>query len=315
MTTGEMHYKSVYMEVLPPAGVRMRGRARSCAVVAAVFVAVSGLGAQQSDTSKAAALRALDSLITDAAAIASRNPTTAQMTQATLRAAPGNSLGSESAWGAGWGDFFAGVGYQSRGRFSSRPDGSESAGFGVGDPERFVGLEVGFNSASSFRQTPGKNGSVSLKLHRHLPWQYGFAVGIENAASWGGTDGGSSTWAAVSHTFQFRENPEHFFGSLAWNLGVGNSRFLSQQSLAAGNKGVNAFGSAGLRLISRAALVADWTGQDLDAGISFVPLRRSPIVFSASFADVTRRAGDGPRLILGAGAGFRVLDLFTQGGR
>lgn len=293
----------------------MRGRAISCVIIGAVFVAASGLGAQQSDTSKVGTLRALDSLIADAAAIASRSPTTAQLTQATLRAAPGNSLGSESAWGAGWGDFFAGVGYQSRARFSSRPDGSESMGFGLGDPAQLIGLEVGVNSASTFRQMPGKNGSVSIKLHRHLPGQYGFAVGIENAASWGGTDGGSSTWAAVSHTFQFRENPDHFFGSLAWNFGVGNSRFLSQQDLAAGSKGVNVFGSAGLRLISRAALVADWTGQDLDAGISFVPLRRSPIVFSASFADVTRRAGDGPRLILGAGAGFRVLDLFTGSDR
>jgi len=294
----------------------MRGRVARCSAVAVVVFAGARLaGAQQRDTSKAKLLQSLDSLITDAAAIAAQVPTTAELTQASLRASPGNSLGSESAWGAGWGDFFAGVGYQSRARFSSRPDGSESAGFGLGDPIRLIGLEVGVNSASTFRQTPAKNGSVSLKFHRRLPGDYGFAVGIENAASWGGTDGGSSTWGAVSHTFQFRQNPEHFFGSLAWNLGVGNSRFLSQQSLAAGSKGVNVFGSAGLRLISRAALVADWTGQDLDAGISFVPLRRSPIVFSASFADLTHRAGDGPRLILGAGAGFRLLDLFTESGR
>lgn len=289
---------------------------RSSWIIAAVFVVASSVAsAQQMDTSQAARLRALDSLITDAATVASQGQTTAQLTQAILRAAPGNSLGSESAWGAGWGDFFAGVGYQSRGRFSSRPDGSASAGFGLGDPATYVGLEVGINSASTVHQTPGKNGSVSLKLHRHLPGMYGIAFGVENAASWGGTDGGSSTWGAVSHTFQFRENPEHFFGSLAWNLGVGNSRFLSQQNLAAGKGSVNVFGSAGVRLISRAALVGDWTGQDLDAGVSFVPLRRSPIVFSVSFADLTRHAGDGPRLIIGAGAGFRLLDLFTESGR
>jgi hypothetical protein len=275
----------------------------------------TAVGAQQADTSKAGQLRALDSLITDAAAIAARVPSTAAMTQATLRAAPGNSVGSESAWGAGWGDFFAGVGYQSRARFSSKPDGSESVGFGLGDPRQYVGLEVGINSASTFRQTPGKNGSVSLKLHRALPGEYGIAVGIENAAAWGGTDGGSSTYGVVSHTFQFREDPQHFFGSLAWNVGVGNSRFLSEQDLAAGKKGVNVFGSAGLRLISRASLVGDWTGQDLDAGLSIVPFRRSPLVLSLGMADLTHRAGDGARLIVGLGAGFRVLDLFTQAGR
>jgi hypothetical protein len=61
--------------------------------------------------------------------------------------------------------------------------------------------------------------------------------------------------------------------------------------------------------------VSDWTGQDLDTGISFIPFRHSPIVVSLSMADVTRRAGDGPRFIAGIGAGFRFADLFAEGNR
>lgn len=286
-------------------------------VIGAVVVAIAAISsvswAQQSDSAKARALRSLDSLIWETAAIAAPLPTTAQMTQVTLRAQPGNSVGSESAWGAGWGDFFAGVGYQERGRFSSHPDGTASFGFGLGNPRRDLGLEVGVNSASTFHQGPGKNGSVSLKLHRVLPGAYGLAVGVENAASWGGTDGGSSTYGVLSHTHQIRDDPSLFLGSVAWNVGVGNSRFLSQQDLVAGKTGgVNAFGSLGVRMASRASLIADWTGQDLDAGLSLVPFHRSPMILSLGVADLTRRAGDGPRFIVGLGAGFRMFELFTN---
>src|SRR5476649_524185 len=121
-----------------PRGNRMSGRV--CHVlsgaVAAFFVISSVSGAQQSDTAKARALAGLDSLISETASIAAGIPSTAQIAAARLRAQPGNSVGSESAWGAGWGDFFAGVGYQARDRFSSRPDGSASFGFGLGNPHR-----------------------------------------------------------------------------------------------------------------------------------------------------------------------------------
>lgn len=286
---------------------------RIVASAAVALVAVSGaLGAQQSDTARARELRGLDSLILDVAAIAVQGVTTQQMVQAVVRGQPGNVLGSESAFGAGWGDLFAGVGYQARGRFTSLPDGSAGFGFGLGSPRRDLGLEVALNSASTFRQGLGRNGSVSLKLHRVLPGAYGVAVGFENIASWGGTDGGSSTYGVVSHTVKLRDDPNNLMGSVAWNIGVGNSRFLSQQALAVGNGGVNVFGSAGFRFVSRAAFVADWTGQDLDVGISAVPMHRSPLVFSISLADVTRRAGDGPRLVIGAGAGFRIFDMFRH---
>lgn len=289
--------------------------ARFCRALGAIAFAIMVVGrpahAQQPDTSAAATLRSLDSLISEAAAIASRLPGTQQMVQAALRGQPGNSVGSESAWGAAWGDFFGGAGYQSRGRFSSLPDGSASVGFGLGDPRREVGLEVGISSASTFRHAPGQSGSVSLKLHRALPGAYGIAIGVENGASWGGADGGSSSYGVVSHTFQLRSDASEFLGSLAWNVGLGNSRFLSQQSLAAGKKGVNAFGSAGLRLVPRASIVGDWTGQDLDASLSLVPFRSSPLVLSLGFADLTHRAGDGARFIVSLGAGFHLTNMLA----
>jgi hypothetical protein len=54
------------------------------------------------------------------------------------------------------------------------------------------------------------------------------------------------------------------------------------------------------------ALAADWTGQDLDAGVTFTPFPGRGIVGSIGFADLTRTAGDGPRFIMSFGFGFNA---------
>jgi hypothetical protein len=261
----------------------------------------------------ARAIRRLDSLLSRS--IILEAVSTEELTREGLRGQPGSSAGSTGAFGAEWGDFFFGAGYQARARFTRVNDGAVSAGFGLGNPTEYVGLEVAFTSASTFRQGFGNNGSVSFKLHRILPNYYGVAVGFENAGSWGGTDGGSSVYGVVSHNYRFRDDATAFLGSLAWNLGVGNNRYLRESVLARGDKGVNVFASGGLRLSQQAALVLDWTGQDLTSVISFVPLRRVPLVVSAGFADLTHTAGDGPRFIVGAGMGFKAKDVFGHGPR
>jgi hypothetical protein len=237
---------------------------------------------------------------------------TTALTEQGLRGQPGSSAGSTGAFGAQWGDFFGGAGYQARTRFSDVNDGSVSAGFGLGNAQ-YVAMEVTFTSASTFRHGFGNNGSVSLKLHRILPNFYGVAIGYENVGNWGNTDGGSSVYGVVSHNVRFREDATALFGSLAWNVGVGNNRYLRESDLTAGRSGVNAFASGGLRLHERSALVLDWTGQDLTSVISFVPVRHLPLVVSAGWADLTRTAGDGPRFIVGAGAGFKAKDFFGRG--
>jgi hypothetical protein len=299
----------------PPMLVRTF-RVPAALALLAVFPA-SGL-AQRADTSRAATLAALDSLInatTTLAAGVRGVQATARMTEVALRAQPGNTVGSQSGWGASWGDFFGGVGYQSRARFNAHPDGSASFGFGLGTA-RHLGGEVSFNSASTLHNLPGTNGSVSVKLHRAVIFRssvYGVAAGVENFLSWGATDGGSSTYFVVSHSRQMRKDASAFFGSMAWNVGIGNSRFLTEDMLADGNPNrINGFGSIGFRVHSQASFITDWTGQDLALGLSVVPLKRSPVVMSIGLADVTGKAGDGARVVMGMGAGFHIFDPLAK---
>lgn len=291
-------------------GLACAGLALASAADAQVVTRADSLVARD-PAAATASVRQLDSLLTRSVRLVTLS--TQDLTRQGLRGQPGSSAGSTGAFGAEWGDVFFGAGYQSRARFTSVNDGSVAGGFGLGNPTQYVGLEVGITSYSTVREGFGKNGSVSLKLHRILPGYYGVAVGVENVGNWGTTDGGSSTYAVVSHNYQFRDDATAFLGSLAWNVGAGNNRYLRQSTLAAGNTGINPFASGGLRLHEQAALVLDWTGQDLTSVISFVPIRSAPLVISAGWADLTHSAGDGARFIVSAGMGFKAKDLLGFG--
>jgi len=230
-----------------------------------------------------------------------------QITVATFLGAPGSSLGSPSVSGAGSGDYFFGAGYQERTRYTSRPDGGFGAGTGFGDPEGGVAGEVAVASYSSVRHGFLTIGGISFKLHHRDPQhQMLYAIGVENAVKWGRTDGGTSLYGLVGHVFILREGDNASFGVLSTSLGVGNGRFRSEADVLAHRQTAGILGGLGLRLIPSVAAAADWTGQDLDAGFTITPFPGRGIVGSVGMADLTRRAGDGPRFIMSLGFGFNA---------
>lgn len=222
---------------------------------------------------------------------------------------PGSSSGSPTAFGADYGNAFIGASFQARTRYTESADGAVSLGFGVGDAQKSVGLEVAvaiLDLANSGRGDPGAfgRGSVSFKLHRLLPDDMGVAVGVENLLVWGGTDSGTSVYGVVSKVFRFQDNPQKPFSSLTASLGLGTGRFKSESDFENGEGSVNVFGSLGLRVAEPVSLIADWTGQDLTLGASIVPFKNIPLVITPAFADITGNAGDGARFILGIGYSF-----------
>ncbi len=234
-------------------------------------------------------------------------PLPVTLTPSTLGAAasPGSSSGSPTAFGASFGQVFAGASYQERTRFTETSDGSLSAGFGLGDARKYAGLEVAVSVLDlSSRNNDDKafdRGSFSFKLHRALPNNWAVAVGYENAIVWGFTDAGSSVYGVVSKIIPFKNSPAEPFSSLTVSAGIGNGRFRSEDDFNRDEGTVNFFGSAGLRVIEQASVIADWTGQDLTVGASIVPFRNLPIVITPAVADITGSAGDGARFILGVG--------------
>ncbi len=216
---------------------------------------------------------------------------------------PGSSLTSPTAFGAQFGDLFAGASYQSRTRFVNQDDGGLVFGFGLGE-RRTVGLEVAVSSFSTFRQGFFENGGVSFKLHRLLSNDMAIAFGVENAITFGSPDGGSSVYGVVSKVFPLQNDSTKPFSSVTMSVGLGGGRFRSERDVQRGIDSVNVFGSVGLRVIEPISLIADWTGQDLTIGTSIAPFRNFPLVITPAVADITGNAGDGARFILGVGFGY-----------
>jgi hypothetical protein len=225
------------------------------------------------------------------------------------RLGPAASVSVPTAFGVDGGEVFMGVAYQGRTRYTEDDDAAAVVGFGVGT-RRVVALEAALTSYSTIRSYPFETGGLSVKLHRALPRQTSVAIGYENALSWGGSDAEGSLYGAVTRMVNLREDPESVFNIAVFTLGVGNGRFRFEEDDAEGKETVNVFAAAGVRATPSVSLVADWTGQDVNAAASLTPLRHIPLVVTVGLADLTGSAGDGARLILSLGYGLAIRQPF-----
>ncbi|NEQ33221.1 MAG: S-layer homology domain-containing protein [Leptolyngbya sp. SIO4C5] len=213
---------------------------------------------------------------------------------------PGSSVGSPTAFGADWRDVFFGATFQERTRFTNRSDGAIGLGFGLGDARNLVGLEVAL-AIVDLRGDAFEDGGVSFKLHRQFEGNWAVAVGVENLITFGDPDGGESGYGVVSKVFRLREDPSQPFSSVTASVGAGGGRFRPEDS----DDDLGIFGSVGVRVVEPVSVIADWTGQDLNLGVSVAPFRNFPLVITPALADVTGEAGDGTRFIMGVGVGTR----------
>jgi hypothetical protein len=210
---------------------------------------------------------------------------------------PVGGLGTPTAFGANWGDFFFGAGYQNETRpniysnlrlpndplatAAEKKKGQEtfaySVGLGLGDARSFFGLET---VATTYNRTgagnPGsfENGGVSFKLHKLLGDNFAIAGGYENAVTFGnnpatpdgGVNGGRTGYGVASLIL----NPDPtmgFFSNTTLSVGAGAGRFRSVGDIRTNKDNINVFGSLGTRLFSNVSLVGDWNGQDLSVGL------------------------------------------------
>jgi hypothetical protein len=237
--------------------------------------------------------------------------------EARARMAPGMSASSPTAYGLASRDAFLGASYQARSRYSrSAVDGSVAAGFGLGNPYTLAGLEVVVTSFSTLRSRGSSAGfgdvaGMDLKLHMAFRANFAVAAGWESAImrNHGGySDGGSNKFVVLSKWLPLRDGERKLFSQLLLSAGLGNGRFLSETRWAENPGSIAPFGSVALRVAPPLAVVVDWPGQDLMAGISMAPLPRFPLVLNAGLADLLGRTFDPyrkPRLVLSAGVGFR----------
>lgn len=217
---------------------------------------------------------------------------------------PGSTVGVPSAFGANFGDAFVGLAFSNRRPRINESDGALSFGFGLGDSERSLGLEVNANIGSLRRF--GANGDVGLKLHRALPGKAAIALGFDEGIIWGEENRNtvSTLYGVVSKIFDLRPEDQYNSQTLTLTLGFGGGRFRSFDNIVNRQGGVGVFASAGYRFIPQASAIASWTGQDLNLGISYVPIKTTPLFLTFVVGNVLNRNDNATLFSFGIGYGF-----------
>ncbi|RCJ35182.1 hypothetical protein A6769_19025 [Nostoc punctiforme NIES-2108] len=219
---------------------------------------------------------------------------------------PTLSFGIPSAFGANMGDFFFAASGATRKERNGDAgfDGSTSVGFGLGDSQKLIGLEVSFNNGSI--KNFGANGTFDLKAHRVLyagsKNQIAAAVGWNTFAQYGNEAIADSTvYGAVTNVSVLQPNNPHNKMPLAFTVGVGGGNFRS------GNDSVGVFGGFGLQVDPQVGIGASWSGVGLNAGVSFVPVPTIPLTIVLQGSDLTDRTPGGTAFIISVSYGFNFL--------
>jgi hypothetical protein len=200
--------------------------------------------------------------------------------------------------------------YQADTRNSSEDDGSIGATIGLGQPEK-LGFDVGVNFLSLFGGRGddagfGERGSFNFKLHRRLRPDLSVAVGVRNTLIWKGSDSPTRYYAVASKVFRTKENYRDPFSRVYASLGIEHSSVGSQndpfrddaQAVIDEFGKNNVFGSLAVKLSEPVNAFVEWSGEDLNAGVSFVPFRSVPLVVTPAIVDITGRGSDDARFNL-----------------
>lgn len=211
---------------------------------------------------------------------------------------PAISIITPIGYGGSYGVAGVGLFYQDSTRFGGNSDGALSASVGLGDPDNAIGFTTSL-AIFSLTNRGGdddafENGSLSFKISRNLPGQAAISLGVENLIFWpeDENDAGTSTYLVGSKLFRLREDIFAPLSIAYLTVGVGNGRFRPPEDFDRVDDGFqfNPFGSVAVQLVRGANAIAEWSGQDLDIGVSLVPFRRIPAVVTLSLLDLTGNA-------------------------
>jgi hypothetical protein len=132
-------------------------------------------------------------------------------------------------------------------------------------------------------------------------------LGVENFARFSGRNVSNfqSYYLVATKIFTLDEDLTQPFSVLYTSIGLGTGRFLSTETVDIyGGNGVNVFGSAAIQVVQGINGIFEWSGKDIDIGLSFVPFRDFPLVITPGVVDITGNAGDGARFVITANIGL-----------
>jgi hypothetical protein len=204
----------------------------------------------------------------------------------------GASFGSPTAFGADWGSVGLGVYAQTLPDEieDEDVDGSAALVFGLGDANKYVGLETAVITSSLTDSAGsgdgfGEAGGLAFKLHTNVPGGAALAIGVIGTSRWGVAEdtNESSVYANASKVFSIDTGSSRH--ALVATLGVGDGAFTNDLD----DSGVNVFGTLAFYITRQLSLIADHTGRFTNVGLSVAPINGIPLVATLGAVNVTER--------------------------
>jgi hypothetical protein len=254
----------------------------------------------------------------EATAVAVRKPSNAAVTGIT----------TPSGFGANWGTFFIGSGYQDSlapapwfGSPNSASPGLNTtgfglaAGFGIGNSRDLVGLETSYSTFSNGGGPDGSTplalfdrGGVNFKLHKQLGDSFSIAAGWENAIK----NGYASNDQTAKDTFYgviTSVLPVSDTNNFTASVGIGNGRFRQIGDILTEKDNTSIFGSLGFRISENIGLVTDYNGRNFSVGLPLtlklsdnIGLQVTPAILDVAGDKVYKESS---RFAIGGGLGIR----------
>ena len=221
-----------------------------------------------------------------------------------------------SALVAEWGNYFVSASAYAydngsgNGRQTYSVDGSVNVGVGFGSARHAVAVELDYNQESVANVANG--GSLDVRLGRELISTDTFNLhlgggwlGVASFGPW--PKPGGSPYGVLTAAWPLRPRESQFRQTMQVNLGAGSGRFQRIDAVNLISDGVLA--SVGVELTPNLGISTGWAGKGVNASLSYVPLRATPLYLSLSGANLTNVDGTGRAVALSLswGGTFRTV--------
>ncbi len=235
------------------------------------------------------------------------------MAQQALRV-PAISSNNPDAFARGYiGTIGGGFLMQSRSRFTTKtfdPDANAVFVFGLGNPEKFAGVDLRVNvyGLGGKAGTINNFGRGSLDLHfsRKVTDMFWVGAGIYDLTAW--RDSSSqitrSAYLGFSAVLPLRTG-RRTFNTLYFSAGLGDGRFRSSPNFDRGIEGdLNLFGSVAIQVVPEFNYLLEWSGYSLFTGVAFYPFKIIPGQILIGMDELTNHHR---RFIIAGSIGFQTV--------
>lgn len=214
------------------------------------------------------------------------------------RSYAGASFGSPLAFGADWGTLGVGIfGQTLPDQFNGividdeDVDGSAAIFIGLGDANRYVGLETAIVTTSLTGSSIqgddgfGESGGLAFKLHTNLPGGAAIALGVIGAARWGNAEDAAESSVYANATKVFALDVGGSKRALVATIGVGDGTFSDSLE----DDSINLFGALAFYFTREVSLILDHTGRYTNLGVSVAPFGGIPLILTAGALNLAER--------------------------